>query len=109
VDREIVHVVIVPINANEPGNPRTSMRHPARAIDRDSLRGAPPENSPAELRWLTIADAFELTDDANMRESLPRMGAPGRRLIAQRIACRRSISTPVASHHACTIREARTP
>jgi hypothetical protein len=71
-DREIVRVIIVPVIANEePAHEYADIRHVLSTATADEAR---PENSRADLRLLTIADAFELTDEANMWESLPRVG-----------------------------------
>lgn len=69
---EIVHVVVVPVTANErePAHEHADVRYvlatatPERAV---------PENPAAELRWLTVAEAMTLTAEANLRETLSRV------------------------------------
>lgn len=63
-------IVGKPATEREPAHEHADIRYVLSTATPDEAR---PENPSAELRWLTIADAFELTDEANMRESLSRV------------------------------------
>jgi 8-oxo-dGTP pyrophosphatase MutT (NUDIX family) len=70
--REIVHVVVVPVTASErePAHEHADIRYVLATAAPEDAR---PENPAAQLRWLTIAEARELTTEENMRESLSRV------------------------------------
>jgi 8-oxo-dGTP pyrophosphatase MutT (NUDIX family) len=70
--KDVVHVVVVPVPAkgDEPAHEHADIRF-VLATDRpDDVR---PEKPDAPLRWLTFAEARELTAEANLRETLARV------------------------------------
>lgn len=71
-DAAILHVVVVPVTAGErePAHEHADVRYVLATATPDDAR---PENPAAQLRWLTIAEARELTTEPNMRESLDRV------------------------------------
>jgi 8-oxo-dGTP pyrophosphatase MutT (NUDIX family) len=72
-DPDIVHVAVVPVTgtAREPAHEHADLRFVLATGDPDAAR---PENPLAPLRWLRSDDA-ELADlDANVRETLARVG-----------------------------------
>jgi len=70
-DGQIRHVVIVPVPAGgrEPAHEHADVRFILATEDPDAAR---PENPGAPLRWLSPAQAREVTDEANLRETLSR-------------------------------------
>lgn len=73
-DASIVHVVVVPVSgsAREPAHEHADVRY---VLATDAPGTARPEQPAAELRWLSIAQARELTAEPNLRESLDRVRA----------------------------------
>lgn len=71
-DSDVVHVVIVPVPAapHEPAHEHADVRF-VLATEKPDL--ARPENPVAELRWVSIADAYRATTEANLRETLSRV------------------------------------
>ena len=71
-DGRIVHVVIVPVPAakHEPAHEHADVRFVLATEQPDRAR---PENPTAALRWLSISEARDLTDEANVRETLERI------------------------------------
>jgi len=70
-DGELRHVVIVsvPANAEEPAHEHADLRFVFATRNPDSAR---PEKADAPVRWLTPAEAFGLTSEANLQETLRR-------------------------------------
>jgi 8-oxo-dGTP pyrophosphatase MutT (NUDIX family) len=73
-DRELLHVVIVPVKANakEPVHEHVDLRFVLATERPEDVR---PENPAAELRWLSFDEARSLTEEPNLRESLRRVEA----------------------------------
>jgi 8-oxo-dGTP pyrophosphatase MutT (NUDIX family) len=71
-DGRIVHVVIVPVPAakHEPAHEHADVRFVLATEHPDRAR---PENPTAALRWLSIPEARDVTDEANVRETLERI------------------------------------
>jgi 8-oxo-dGTP pyrophosphatase MutT (NUDIX family) len=72
-DATIRHVVIVnvPAGKGEPAHEHADVRFFMATQTPDAAR---PEDENAPLRWLSFADAYEATVEANLRESLSRLG-----------------------------------
>ncbi|HLT11178.1 MAG TPA: NUDIX domain-containing protein [Micromonosporaceae bacterium] len=72
-DARLVHLVIVsvPAKGDEPAHEHADLRFVLATSTPDAAR---PEKPDAPLRWLSIADALEATTEANLRESLTRVG-----------------------------------
>ena len=72
-DGELQHVAVVPVPAggNEPAHEHADLRF-LLATSAPDLAVA--ETDAAPLRWLTVAQAHELTAEANLRETLARAG-----------------------------------
>jgi 8-oxo-dGTP pyrophosphatase MutT (NUDIX family) len=70
-DGQIRHVVIVPVPAGgqEPAHEHADVRFILATQDPDAAR---PENPGAPLRWLSPAQAREVTAEANLRETVSR-------------------------------------
>jgi 8-oxo-dGTP pyrophosphatase MutT (NUDIX family) len=70
-DGELRHVVIVsvPANAKEPAHEHADLRFVFATRNPDSAR---PEKPDAPLRWLMPDEAFALTSEANLQETLRR-------------------------------------
>jgi 8-oxo-dGTP pyrophosphatase MutT (NUDIX family) len=70
-DGQIRHVVIVPVPAGgqEPAHEHADVRFILATQDPGAAR---PENPGAPLRWLSPAEAREVTAEANLRETLSR-------------------------------------
>jgi 8-oxo-dGTP pyrophosphatase MutT (NUDIX family) len=69
----VLHLVVVPVPAggSEPAHEHADMRY-VLATDRpDEGR---PESPDAPVRWLSLDEAARLTSEANLRESLARLG-----------------------------------
>jgi 8-oxo-dGTP pyrophosphatase MutT (NUDIX family) len=68
---EIAQVVIVdvPGNDREPAHQHCDVRF---ILATDSPEAATPENSIAELRWLSVDDAIRLTPEANVQDLIAR-------------------------------------
>jgi 8-oxo-dGTP pyrophosphatase MutT (NUDIX family) len=78
-DDRLLHAVIVPVPANtsEPSHEHADLRYVLATATPDAAR---PEQPSGRLRWLSIPEATALTTEANVRESLARIGrlfAPG--------------------------------
>jgi 8-oxo-dGTP pyrophosphatase MutT (NUDIX family) len=75
-DSSLRQVVIVPVPAGrgEPAHEHADLRFFLATGTPDAIV---PENPAAELRWLTPAEAGELTAEANLRETLARAVAAG--------------------------------
>jgi 8-oxo-dGTP pyrophosphatase MutT (NUDIX family) len=73
-DGQLRHVVIVavPAGAAEPAHEHADLRFVFATAAPDTAR---PENPAAALRWLTIAEAREVTAEDNLRETLRRVSA----------------------------------
>ena len=69
----IVHVVIVPVNAkgDEPAHEHADVRF---VLATGTPEMARPEKPDAPLRWVGVAEALELTSEANLRETIGRVG-----------------------------------
>lgn len=76
-DAALRHVVVVPVPANkrEPAHEHADLRFVLKTQHPERAR---PERPTAELRWLSTADALELTSEENVRETIRR----ARRLLA---------------------------
>jgi 8-oxo-dGTP pyrophosphatase MutT (NUDIX family) len=72
-DAGLCHVVVVPVAAlgDEPAHEHADLRF-VLATSTPDLAVAETEAAP--LRWLTMAQACELTGEANLRETLARVG-----------------------------------
>jgi 8-oxo-dGTP pyrophosphatase MutT (NUDIX family) len=70
-DARLRHLVIVnvPANAVEPAHEHADLRFILATRDPDAAR---PERPDAPLRWLSFREAFELTAEDNLRETLAR-------------------------------------
>ena len=73
-DSSLVHVVVVPVSAkgDSAAHEHADLRFVLATSTPDQVR---PEKPGAELRWLTIDDALELTSEDNLRETIRRAGA----------------------------------
>lgn len=75
----LLHVAVVPVpaSATEPAHEHADLRFALATTEPGRIR---PENPTAQLRWLTIPQARDLTAEANLRETLSRvariLGAP---------------------------------
>ena len=71
-DAEIRHVVIVgvPAGKGEPAHEHADIRFFMATQTPDAARA---ENARAQLRWLTLPEAYETTSEPNLRETLARM------------------------------------
>ncbi|MFI5959159.1 NUDIX hydrolase [Cryptosporangium sp. NPDC051539] len=71
-DASLRHVVVVPVAArgDEPGHEHADVRFVLATGTPDDVR---PEKADAALRWLTVAEARELTTEQNLREFLGRI------------------------------------
>ncbi|GLI02657.1 NUDIX hydrolase [Phytohabitans aurantiacus] len=71
-DATIAHVAIVPVPAapHEPAHEHADVRYVLATGDPDAAR---PEKPGAELRWLPVAEAWSLTTEPNVRETLDRV------------------------------------
>ncbi len=71
-DAEIRHVVIVnvPAGKGEPAHEHADIRFFMSTQTPDAARA---ENAHAQLRWLTLPEARDLTSEPNLRETLARM------------------------------------
>lgn len=71
-DGAIVHVAIgpVPAGGREPAHQHADVRYVLATATPDA---ATPEHPEAELRWLTVAEAYPLTSEPNLRETLRRV------------------------------------
>jgi 8-oxo-dGTP pyrophosphatase MutT (NUDIX family) len=72
-DDRLLHVVIVPVPASvtEPDHEHADLRFVLATGAPDHARSEQPSG---RLRWLSVADAMALTSEANVRESLSRIG-----------------------------------
>jgi 8-oxo-dGTP pyrophosphatase MutT (NUDIX family) len=70
--KDVVHVVVVPVPAkgDEPAHEHADIRFVLATNRPEDVR---PEKPDAPLRWLTFAEARELTAEANLRETLARV------------------------------------
>jgi 8-oxo-dGTP pyrophosphatase MutT (NUDIX family) len=70
-DAQLRHVVVVPVPASgtEPAHHHADLRFVLATHAPDAAR---PENPEAALRWLSLADAQEVTSQDNLRETLSR-------------------------------------
>jgi 8-oxo-dGTP pyrophosphatase MutT (NUDIX family) len=71
-DARLVHplIVSVPASTREPAHEHADLRFVLATATPDAAR---PEHEAAELRWLTVAEATELTGEDNLRETLTRV------------------------------------
>ncbi len=67
----VVHVAIVrvPANAVEPAHEHADVRFVLATSDPDAARAESPD---APLRWLTVSQAMDTTDEPNVRETVAR-------------------------------------
>ena len=81
-DERLLHAVIVPVpaGATEPAHEHADLRYVLATAEPDAAR---PEQPSGRLRWLSVADAMDLTTEANVRESLARIGRRPDRLPAR--------------------------
>jgi 8-oxo-dGTP pyrophosphatase MutT (NUDIX family) len=72
-DGEIRHVAIVPVpaSAREPAHEHADLRFVLATEQPDAAR---PEGPQAPLRWLSLDEARQATAEANLRETLRRVG-----------------------------------
>lgn len=70
-DASLRHVAVVPVSASdtEPAHEHADLRFVLATGDPDAAR---PENPAAALRWLSIAEAYEVITEPNLREFLAR-------------------------------------
>ncbi|MBX6384350.1 MAG: NUDIX domain-containing protein [Microbispora sp.] len=70
---ELLHVVVVPVPASpkEPAHDHADLRFLLATAEPEAAR---PEKPTTPLRWLTIPQAYELTTEDNLRETLDRAG-----------------------------------
>jgi 8-oxo-dGTP pyrophosphatase MutT (NUDIX family) len=70
---EVLHVVVVPVPAGkgEPDHEHADLRY---LLATDRPEAIVEESASAPLRWLTLAEARELTTEDNLRETLARAG-----------------------------------
>jgi 8-oxo-dGTP pyrophosphatase MutT (NUDIX family) len=73
-DSSIIHVAVVPVVAarNEPAHEHADLRFVLATGNPDAAR---PEHDGADVRWLSIVEARELTGGDNLRETLDRLGS----------------------------------
>lgn len=71
-DGGLLHVAVVPVaaNAREPAHEHADLRFALATAQPDAIR---PEKPDAPLRWLSLAEAGELTGVPNVRETLRRL------------------------------------
>jgi 8-oxo-dGTP pyrophosphatase MutT (NUDIX family) len=71
-DEQLQHLVIVsvPAGKGEPAHEHADLRY---FLATRTPRAARAENENAPLRWLSLAEAYEATSEANLRESLTRL------------------------------------
>lgn len=71
-DAELRHLAIVdvPAGKGEPAHEHADLRFFMATGTPDAAKA---ENADAPLRWLSIAEAYEATSEANLRESLARL------------------------------------
>jgi 8-oxo-dGTP pyrophosphatase MutT (NUDIX family) len=71
-DAAVWHVVIVPVPAGrgEPAHEHADIRYVLATGSPDAIRSESPDSP---LRWLTMAEATQLTSEANLRLSLARL------------------------------------
>lgn len=69
----LLHVVVVgvPAKGTEPAHEHADLRFVLATSSPDTVR---PEKPNAPLRWLSVPDAAEATGEANLRNSLARLG-----------------------------------
>jgi 8-oxo-dGTP pyrophosphatase MutT (NUDIX family) len=69
----LLHVVIVPVPAaaEEPAHQHADLRYVLATAQPDDVRA---ESGDAPLRWLSLEEAHALTSEANLRETLLRVG-----------------------------------
>jgi 8-oxo-dGTP pyrophosphatase MutT (NUDIX family) len=72
-DERLLHLAIVPVpsSTTEPSHEHADLRFVLATGDPDAAR---PEQPSGRLRWLTVPEAAALTSEANVRESLVRIG-----------------------------------
>ena len=72
-DAQLRHLAIVdvPAGKGEPAHEHADLRFFMATRTPDAAKA---ENADAPLRWLSIADAYEATSEANLRETLARLG-----------------------------------
>lgn len=68
----LVHLVVVRVPAakQEPAHEHADLRFVLATEQPDAIR---PEHADAELRWLTMDQAYDLTSEPNLRETLHRV------------------------------------
>jgi 8-oxo-dGTP pyrophosphatase MutT (NUDIX family) len=72
-DASIVHIAVVPVVArgNEPAHEHADLRF---VLATGTPGAARPEHDGADVRWLSIVEARELTGRDNLRQTLDRVG-----------------------------------
>ena len=72
-DAALLHLVVVPVPArgDEPAHEHADLRFVLATAEPQAAR---PETPDAPLRWLTLAEAHEAITEANLRETLSRVG-----------------------------------
>lgn len=72
-DATLLHAVIVGVraSADEPAHEHADLRFCLRTAEPDAVR---PESPDTPLRWLTLPEAYAVTAEPNLRESLARVG-----------------------------------
>ena len=70
--RQPVHLVVVPVPAGkgEPAHEHADIRY---VLATEHPEAARPETPSAPMRWLTLREAFDLTAEDNLRETLRRV------------------------------------
>jgi 8-oxo-dGTP pyrophosphatase MutT (NUDIX family) len=71
-DTQLRHLVIVgvPAGKGEPAHEHADLRYFMATQTPEAARA---ENEHAPLRWLSLAEAYEATSEANLRESVARL------------------------------------
>lgn len=72
-DASLVHAVVVPVSSRgaEPAHEHADLRFVLATEHPDDARA---ERADAPLRWLSVPEAAEITTEANVRETLARVG-----------------------------------
>ena len=70
---QLLHVAVVqvPAGGNEPAHEHADLRFVLATLEPGAVRAEAPD---APLRWLPLPEAYEATSEANLRETLARVG-----------------------------------